>query len=57
MPLLGDGKYGSRDNHCETALWSFRLAFSHPITGENIESKSMPPEEYPWNLFRLEELL
>ena len=57
MPLLGDGKYGSRDNHCETALWSRRLAFKHPITGENIEAKSMPPKEYPWNLFKLEELL
>lgn len=57
MPLLGDGKYGSRDNRCETALWSFRLAFSHPITGENIEARSLPPEEYPWNLFPLKELL
>ena len=51
MPLLGDGKYGSRDNHCETALWSRRLFFKHPITGENVEAVSMPPEEYPWNLF------
>ena len=57
MPLLGDGKYGSRDNHCETALWSFRLGFKHPITGENIEVKSLPPEEYPWNLFDLENLI
>ena len=57
MPLLGDGKYGSRDNHCETALWSRRLAFKHPITGENIEAVSMPPEEYPWNLFDIDSLL
>lgn len=57
MPLLGDGKYGSRDNHCETALWSHRLAFKHPITGENIEVKSLPPVEYPWNLFDLGEVL
>lgn len=57
MPLLGDGKYGSRDNHCETALWSHRLCFRHPITGEQIEVKSMPPEEYPWNLFELEKML
>ena len=57
MPLLGDGKYGSRDNHCETALWSHRLAFKHPITGENIEVKSMPPAEYPWNLFDIENLV
>ena len=57
MPLLGDGKYGSRDNHCETALWSRRLAFKHPITGEKIEAVSMPPAEYPWNLFDLENLI
>ncbi|MBE6893399.1 MAG: RluA family pseudouridine synthase [Ruminococcaceae bacterium] len=57
MPLLGDGKYGSRDNHCETALWSRRLFFKHPITGENVEVVSMPPEEYPWNLFDIDSLL
>lgn len=57
MPLLGDGKYGSRDNHCETALWSHRLFFKHPITGENVEAVSMPPEEYPWNLFDIDSLL
>ncbi|MBQ8594494.1 MAG: RluA family pseudouridine synthase [Oscillospiraceae bacterium] len=57
MPLLGDGKYGSRDNHCETALWSRRLFFKHPITGENVEAISMPPKEYPWNLFDIDSLL
>ncbi|MBQ7937412.1 MAG: RluA family pseudouridine synthase [Oscillospiraceae bacterium] len=57
MPLLGDGKYGSRDNHCETALWSFRLGFSHPITGEFVEVKSLPPKEYPWNIFDAETLV
>ena len=36
MPLLGDGKYGSRDNRCETALWSCRLAFKHPFTGKSL---------------------
>lgn len=56
MPLLGDGKYGSRDNHCETALWSFRLGFCHPITNETVDVKSMPPKEYPWSLFDIENL-
>ncbi len=54
MPLLGDGKYGSRDNRCETALWSHRLCFKHPITEEKVEVKSYPPKEYPWNLFEIE---
>lgn len=51
MPLLGDGKYGSRDNRCDTALWCCRLAFRHPFTGKPIEVKSAPPAIYPWDLF------
>ncbi len=51
MPLLGDGKYGSRNNRCDTALWSFRLVFKHPVTGKEIDVRSLPPEEYPWNIF------
>lgn len=51
MSLLGDGKYGSRDNHCETALWSFGLSLKSPFTGKEISARSFPPEEYPWNLF------
>ena len=54
MPLLGDGKYGSRDNRCETALWSCRLSFKHPITGEEICCASLPPKEYPWDGFEVE---
>lgn len=57
MPLLGDGKYGSRDNRCETALWSFRLSFDHPATREKIEVSCLPPKEYPWDLFCPEELV
>lgn len=51
MPLLGDGKYGSKDNGCEIALWSYRLAFCHPITKKEIDFTKMPPSIYPWNLF------
>lgn len=51
MPLLGDGKYGSRDNRCETALWSARLSFTHPVTGKPVTTISRPPRDYPWNLF------
>lgn len=56
MPLLGDGKYGSRDNRCETALWSCRLAFKHPFTGKEIDLRSLPPKEYPWDIFDVREL-
>ncbi|WP_313131815.1 RluA family pseudouridine synthase [Anaerocolumna sp.] len=51
MPLLGDGKYGSKDNGCEIALWSYRLAFCNPITKKEIDFTKMPPSIYPWNLF------
>ena len=52
-PVTGDGKYGSRNNRCETALWSHKLGFTHPMTGEKISIISNPPDEsYPWNLFK-----
>lgn len=52
-PVTGDGKYGSRDNKCETALWSHKLEFTHPFTGENISIFSHPPyDNYPWSLFK-----
>ncbi|MCD7774748.1 MAG: RluA family pseudouridine synthase [Clostridiales bacterium] len=51
-PVTGDGKYGSRNNKCETALWCALLEFTHPITGEKIRVHSMPDcKEYPWSLF------
>ena len=53
MSLLGDGKYGSRDNKASLALWSHRLSFVHPITKKRIEVTSEPPRDYPWVLFEL----
>lgn len=53
MPLAGDGKYGSKDNACSVALWSHRLAFRHPFTGEKMDFISYPGIEYPWNLFEI----
>lgn len=44
LPLLGDGKYGSRDNRCAAALWSYRLCIGTQIF-------SALPEGFPWNLF------
>lgn len=48
MPLVGDGKYGSRDNKCDVALWSYRISFIHPITNEKVDCYKNPPDEYPW---------
>lgn len=52
-PILGDGKYGSRDNGTVCALWSYRLCFVHPITNEELEFISAPPDRYPWDLFKV----
>ena len=51
MPLVGDGKYGSRDNKATCALWSHKVEFTHPVTKKTVECKSLPDEGYPWNLF------
>ena len=49
MPLLGERKYSERNDPCEIALWSYRLAFTHPKTGERMEFIHEPPETEPWN--------
>lgn len=51
LPLLGDIRYGSKDPACTAALWSYRLAFRHPVTGEAVDVTCPPPASYPWNLF------
>ncbi len=48
MPLLGDRKYATLDDPCEIALWSYRLAFAHPVTGAPMEFVLEPPDCYPW---------
>ena len=49
MPLVGERKYSERNDPCEIALWSCRLAFTHPKTGEWMEFTHQPPDVYPWN--------
>ena len=49
LPLVGDRKYSLNEDGCDIALWSYRLAFSHPRTGEKMEFSHLPPEKYPWN--------
>ena len=48
MPLVGERKYSERNDPCEIALWSCRLAFTHPRTGERMEFIHEPPREFPW---------
>ena len=50
LPLVGDRKYSLNEDNCEIALWSCRLAFSHPRTGERMEFYRDPPAVYPWDI-------
>ena len=50
MPLVGERKYSTLDDACEIALWSCRIGFVHPATGEKMEFFLEPPEEYPWTI-------
>ena len=48
MPLVGERKYSTLEDPCEIALWSCRLGFAHPVTGEHMEFELEPPVIYPW---------
>jgi len=54
LPLVGDRKYGSRYRDCPLALWSERLSFRHPVTGEILDYHISPPDAWPWNTFDME---
>ena len=51
MPLLGDGKYGSRVKGCTPALWSCAVGFDHPETGQRVRFSALPPACFPWDCF------
>lgn len=48
MPLVGERKYAVLEDDCEIALWSHKIGFTHPATGEKMEFTQEPPESYPW---------
>ena len=50
LPLVGDRKYSLLEDDCEIALWSYRLAFVHPVTGQEMEFILEPPTVYPWSV-------
>ena len=51
MSLVGDGKYGSRDNRAKMpALFATRLAFK--TKNEKVDVEKLPDiSAYPWSLF------
>ncbi len=52
MPIVGDGKYGSRDNTARSpALFASGLEFQ--LDGKQYKLYKMPDKEnYPWSLFK-----
>ena len=53
LPLVGDGKYGSREKAPFIGLWAYRLTFPHPITGKELSVSAFPDTETtPWSLFK-----
>lgn len=51
LPLVGDGKYGSRVKSASIALWSTSISFRHPFSSEPVRFEASPPDHFPWNLF------
>lgn len=50
MPLVGERKYCTLEDPCEIALWSHRIAFTHPGTGKWVSFTKEPPQIYPWTV-------
>ena len=48
MPLVGERKYSTLEDPCPIALWSHRLGFKHPVTGEELNYMKEPPAAFPW---------
>lgn len=49
FPLAGERKYCEPTDDCPLALWSYRLGFTHPISGEYMSFAKEPPQDRPWN--------
>ena len=50
-PLVGDRKYSLDQDGCDIALRSHRVAFRHPVTGQWMDFRLDPPNQFPWDLF------
>ncbi len=51
LPLVGERKYSTLEDTCEIALFSCKVGFIHPTTGEKLVFAKEPPETYPWSSF------
>ena len=52
LPLVGDGKYGSREKCAFIGLWAYRLTFPHPVAKNTVSAAALPPQsDAPWSSF------
>ena len=51
LPLVGERKYAILVDECEIALWSHKIGFYHPKSGQWMEFSKEPPAIYPWSIF------
>ena len=49
FPLVGERKYSILEDDCAIALWSYKIGFRHPVTGEAMVFCQEPPKVYPWD--------
>ncbi len=49
--LVGDDRYGGAQDKCNIALFSHKIAFTHPATKAKMEFSLLPPNTFPWNKF------
>lgn len=54
LALAGDRKYGGGVDACDVALWSHKVRFIHPESGEAMKFMQPAPDIYPFNLFLCE---
>ena len=52
MPLVGERKYAVLEDSCEIALWSHKIGFTHPKTGEWMVFSHGTPDVYPWTQWK-----
>ena len=51
MPLAGDRKYGAQTGETDIGLWSYKLSFMHPETGEKMTFLHKTPHIQPFSPF------
>ena len=47
-PLVGERKYSEQEDDCPLALFSCRVGFTHPVSGERLRFEREPPARWPW---------